>query len=113
MVVERWLKPKMIMLCLGIVATQAGVNAYAEDADTPAPIPYILSTCIVSGEINECPIAGETLVTLSDPLVKVYENREVRFCCAACIRKFESDPAGYFKKIDEALIKEQTPYYPL
>ncbi len=65
--------------------------------------PYTLDTCIVS---------GGTLGSMGDPIVKMYDGREVRFCCSGCIEKFEADKIGYFKKIDEQIIADQLPYYP-
>jgi YHS domain-containing protein len=65
--------------------------------------PYALDTCIVS---------GEKLGGMGDPIVKKYDGREVRFCCEGCIEKFEADQAGFFKKIDAKIIKDQLRYYP-
>jgi YHS domain-containing protein len=66
--------------------------------------PYTLSTC---------PVSGENLGSMGDPVVKVYEGREVRFCCASCVGAFEKDPAKYLANIDEMIIAQQMPYYPL
>lgn len=69
-----------------------------------APEPYPLSTC---------PISGGRLGSMGDPIVKVYEGREVRFCCNACPPKFEKDLAKNLAKVDEAIVKDQTALYPL
>ncbi len=66
--------------------------------------PYLLDVCVVS---------GEKLGTMGDPIVKVYEGRAIRFCCGGCIKKFEADSATYWKKVDERIVKRQTPFYPL
>lgn len=66
--------------------------------------PYTLDTCAVS---------GEKLGSMGEPIVKVYDDREVRFCCAGCIDGFEADQAGYFAKVDEAMIRQQLMHYPL
>ncbi len=66
--------------------------------------PYTLSTC---------PVSGESLGSMGDAVVKVYEGREVRFCCASCVVAFEKDPAKHFAKIDEMIVEQQMPYYPL
>ena len=66
--------------------------------------PYLLSTCAVS---------GEKLGGMGDPIVKVYDGREVRFCCEGCIEDFEADPAAYWEKVDARIIERQMPYYPL
>jgi hypothetical protein len=66
--------------------------------------PYPLATC---------PISGEKLGSMGDPIVKVYDGREVRFCCKSCPPKFEKDLAASFSKLDEQIIKDRGPIYPL
>ncbi|MCL4742618.1 MAG: hypothetical protein KJZ54_10495 [Phycisphaerales bacterium] len=60
-----------------------------------------------------CPISGRKLGSMGEPVVKRYDGREVRFCCAGCIDRFEADRAAAWKKIDEAMAKDQRPFYPL
>lgn len=60
-----------------------------------------------------CPISGKSLGSMGDAIVKEYDGREVRFCCAGCIGRFEADKKAGFKKIDEQLVKVQVHYYPL
>ncbi|MBI1784517.1 hypothetical protein HYR69_05180 [Candidatus Sumerlaeota bacterium] len=78
----------------------------AKKAESPAqtlPDPYPLDVCIVS---------GQKLGEMGDPIIKVYDGREIRFCCPACPKKFEADKAGYLKKLDEAIVAQQKPIYP-
>lgn len=63
--------------------------------------------------LDMCPITGKKLGTMGDPVVKLYDGREVRFCCPACPEKFEKDFAASLAKIDEKLVKDQGPLYPL
>lgn len=63
--------------------------------------------------LGACPISGKKLGAMGDAIVKVYDGREVRFCCKMCIKKFEADPAAGFEKIDEQIIASQMRYYPL
>lgn len=63
--------------------------------------------------LDTCPITGKKLGSMGDPVVKRYDGREVRFCCSACPEKFEKDKAANFAKIDEKIIKDQGPLYPL
>ncbi|MBN4052702.1 hypothetical protein JYU07_00300 [Roseiflexus sp. AH-315-K22] len=62
--------------------------------------------------LDVCPVSGEKLGSMGDPIVKKYDGREVRLCCAGCIDQFEADKAGYFKKMDEKITKDQVRYYP-
>ncbi|MBI3736832.1 hypothetical protein HY256_10000 [Candidatus Sumerlaeota bacterium] len=57
-------------------------------------IPYPLDRCIVT---------GNKLGTMGDPVIKVYEGREIRFCCPACPPKFDADKVNYLKKLDAAI----------
>lgn len=72
--------------------------------DEPAIAPYPLGVC---------PVSGKKLGAMGDPIVKTYDGREVRFCCPACVRPFESDQATYMKKIDDLIVKDQLRYYPM
>jgi YHS domain-containing protein len=86
-----------------VIAGMGGLQA----ADTKAEFkgdPYTLDTCVVM---------GKKLGSMGDPVVKTYDGREVRFCCESCVPKFEAEPAKYLKRLDEELISQQTPHYPL
>ena len=77
-----------------------------EEVETPARTgdPYTLGTC---------PISGEELGSMGDSVVRVYDGREVRFCCEMCVGKFEGDTKASFKSVDEKIIADQLRYYPL
>lgn len=51
---------------------------------------YPLKTCIVT---------DSKLGSMGDPITKVYNGQEVKFCCAPCIKKFEANPEKYLTKI--------------
>ncbi len=87
---------------LAIALTVAAQATSAADGK-PTIIPYTLDVC---------PVSGQKLGTMGDPVVKQYDGREVRFCCSGCIGKFEADQPGYMKKIDELIVKDQLRYYP-
>ncbi|MCA9278575.1 MAG: hypothetical protein H6815_07945 [Phycisphaeraceae bacterium] len=63
--------------------------------------------------LSECPVSGQKLGSMGDPIVQKYDGREVRFCCAGCIETFEADTDAYWKKADELIIKDQLRYYPI
>lgn len=62
---------------------------------------------------DHCPISGEELGSMGEPVVREYDGREVRFCCKMCIRKFEADTTAGFEKLDKVMVEAQLPYYPL
>lgn len=86
------------MLCARFAQAEA-----AKPAAAPGD-PYTLDTC---------PVTGEKLGGMGDPVVEVIGGREVRFCCQGCVAKYEAKQAEYEKKVDEAIIAQQKPYYPL
>lgn len=63
--------------------------------------------------LETCPVSGQELGSMGPPVVWVHEGREVRFCCAGCVPKFEADPQKFLDKIDEAIIEQQLPWYPM
>jgi hypothetical protein len=68
-------------------------------ADKPATEekakPYPLQTCIVSDE----EFGGD----MGDPIVKVYDGREVKFCCKSCVGKYEKNKEAFNVKLDAAV----------
>lgn len=63
--------------------------------------------------LSSCPVSGEALGSMGDPIVKVIDGREVRFCCNMCVGRFEKNKDAYFEQIDEQMIADQLPYYPM
>lgn len=63
--------------------------------------------------LDTCPVSGMKLGSMGDAVVKEIDGREVRFCCGNCPEKFEADAATYIQKIDTAIAKQQTDFYPL
>jgi YHS domain-containing protein len=60
-----------------------------------------------------CPVSGEELGSMGEPVVYMHEGREIKFCCEACVEPFESNPAQYLAAVDAAMIEQQRPDYPL
>jgi YHS domain-containing protein len=72
-----------------------------------------IPTAMSAYPIDYCLVSGEKLGEMGDPVIKMYEGREVRFCCGMCPATFEKDQAKYLKKLDEAIIAKEKPTYPL
>lgn len=66
--------------------------------------PYTFGTCAVSG----APLGSK-----GDPIAHIEDGREVKFCCAGCKPKFESDPSSFLGKVDKEVIAQQKNFYPL
>jgi YHS domain. len=73
--------------------------AFASDpAPAKSDTPYPIDTCVVT---------GEALGSMGDPYVHVHKetdkpDREVRFCCKGCLKRFNKAPAKYLAKLDAA-----------
>lgn len=78
--------------------------AQTPDSTTRIGDPYPLATC---------PVSGERLGMMGEPIVRVYAGREIRFCCKQCPAKFEADPNRYLAEVDRKIIRQQMPFYPL
>lgn len=67
--------------------------------------------------LDTCPVSGEKLGSMGDPVVKEYRTkfgmREVRFCCDGCVEPFNKELEENIKEIDEKLIEQQKAHYPL
>ena len=98
---RRLLPLAALLLCS---ASALAAAPTAQGPETPSPRPYPLNTC---------PVSGEELGTMGEPIVKIYDAREVRFCCKSCIKKFEANPDEYWAKVDAQIIAEQRMHYPL
>ena len=98
---EKEMKIKLTVLTLAALLA-AGLVVRAEEKAAAAPKDtYLLKTCVVS---------DEELGGMDDMVKYTYKSadgkeREVRFCCKKCIKKFQKDPAPYLKKLDDAEAK--------
>lgn len=80
-----------------------GNAAPAGEAASGPTYPYTLDACPVGGPLG----------SMGEPVVKVYHNREVRFCCAGCIDEFEANQAKYWGEIDAKVVEQQLMHYPI
>lgn len=103
-----------------VLASMVAGLALAQPETKPAPKPKDAPKTAEPAKdkaaaypLTTCPISGGKLGSMGEPVVKVYEGREVKFCCASCPPTFEKDVAKSLAKLDESIIKDQTPFYPL
>ena len=52
-------------------------------------------------EQTHCPVSGEKLGSMGEPVVVTHEGTSVKPCCDGCIEKFEKDSAKYVAKLKE------------
>ncbi len=63
--------------------------------------------------LETCPVSGEKLGRMGEPVDHVNGTRLVRFCCPSCIKVFKKEPEKIMAKVDEGLITAQKASYPL
>lgn len=81
-------------------AAQAHETAKVDEAGDPYPL-------------TTCPVSGEDLGTMGEPVTLSIEGREVRLCCRGCVSKVEAEPDRYLAAADQEIIAHQKPHYPL
>jgi hypothetical protein len=64
------------------------------------PNKYSLDVCVVS---------NEKLGSMGDPVTIMHGEKEIKFCCKSCVKKFKADPDKYLKIIAEAEKTGKTP----
>jgi YHS domain-containing protein len=63
--------------------------------------------------LQTCPVSGEKLGKMGEPIDLVYRNRLVRLCCKGCKSKFLKDSGKFVTKLDAAVVAAQGPKYSL
>jgi YHS domain-containing protein len=63
--------------------------------------------------LDTCPVTGEKLGSMGEPVVYNHNGREIKFCCAGCIEEFEANADKYIAEIDKQIIAQQLKNYPL
>lgn len=60
-----------------------------------------------------CPVSGEPLGSMGEPIVVTVEGRAAKLCCGGCRKAFLAEPAKHFGIIDKVITEQQMPYYPM
>lgn len=87
---------KGILPACGVIAVAVVLPLsalHAAESKTEKLKPYPLKTCVVS---------GEKLDGMGKPHVLAYQGREIKLCCAGCLKEFNKEPAKYIKKLEAA-----------
>lgn len=82
------MKRRLFLFTIPVLALMLAGCASAPARD--AVRPYPLDTCIVT---------GNALGSMGDPITKVYDGQEVKFCCKPCVEEFEADPSAFLKQL--------------
>jgi len=63
--------------------------------------------------LEVCPVSGQELGAMGEPIEFVYGTRYVKLCCDGCIEDFQANAAEHFEPIDAAIADAQRDDYPL
>ena len=101
-----WSKDKKDAFVEASLASQdAGAKKAAAKEAVAAPNePYTLATC---------PVSGEKLGSMGEPIVLEADGSQVKLCCKGCTKSFKADTEKYMKVVREGIAAQQLPYYPL
>lgn len=61
--------------------------------------------------METCPITGEPLTAMGEPVETLIGHRLVKLCCAGCLDKASADPEATLAKLDAAVVAQQGPGY--
>ena len=87
-----------------VMVTAVALAALVGDAcaNEPESDPYPLRNCV----ILDCPLDdGAEVLYVGD--------REIRVCCEDCVNQFSAGENTWIGVVDERIIEQQTPFYPL
>lgn len=104
---------RLVRLCC-----KSCVKEFKKDPATAAAILKSIDEGVIKAQkdgypLHTCPVSGEELGGMGEPLDVVHGTRLVRLCCKGCVKGFQKDPAKTMAQIDAALIAEQKKTYPL
>jgi hypothetical protein len=63
--------------------------------------------------LNRCPQCHRYLGTRGDPIERSYDHRHIRFCHEECRVAFEANLPNSIARLDDQMIADQLPWYPL
>ena len=63
--------------------------------------------------LETCPVSGDKLGSMGEPVDALAGHRLVKLCCPGCRAELDADPAAAVEKVDAAIIAAQKPDYPM
>ena len=56
--------------------------------------------------LDMCLVMDSKLGSMGDPISRVYEGQEGKFCCQPCVDEFEADPDYYMAQLAEQIAEK-------
>ena len=89
-----------------VEAFKADPGKYLADVDAK-----LIETQREHYPLDTCPVSGQALGSMGEPVEMVVGNRLVKLCCGGCVGKAEADPEAVIAKLDAAVIAQQADGY--
>ena len=92
---------------IALAAAVALIFTSCEKPATTSTTPPAEETAMVSDDnypMKTCPVSGEELGSMGDPVIVEHEGTTVKLCCKSCIKKFNADPEKYTTMVKEAQV---------
>jgi len=105
--------PRAFLAVLFSGVALAGQQQDPAKAAAPSSDAKVIAQQLPSYPLTTCPISEEPLESMGKAVDIVHEGHLVRFCCKNCLGKFKKDPAPVLKTIEDAVVAQQLPKYPL
>jgi hypothetical protein len=100
---------RLIRVCCGRCEKKVQADATASIAKIDAAV---ISAQKPLWPLKACPISGEAMGSMGDPIDMVVGTRYVQLCCKGCIRGVKKDTTKFLAKLDTKLIPELVKTYP-
>ena len=95
---------KTIPSILAIVSIALLTASCGEKTETTVEAPAVEATADTTETypMTTCPVSGEELGSMGDPVIVEHEGTTVKLCCKSCIEDFNADPEKYTAMVKEA-----------
>lgn len=55
-----------------------------------------------------CPVTGEPLGSMGDPIPVTVQGRTIQVCCQGCVAAVQKNPEKYLKAVDDELARSDS-----
>lgn len=95
------------LLCAGFAGAAlllSGCSKSDPVLPTPPATPTQTSAATAAAKVKPyplttCPVSGEKLGEMGEPVSFVYQGQEIKLCCKNCRKDFDKDPAKFLSKL--------------
>lgn len=106
----------LALLSLSLAGMALAPNAGKDEKKPETPKEKAPAKSDVKGDpylLDHCAVCDQKFDEKHPAMTQDVDGREFRFCCKECAAKFKAEPAKFTAKVDEELVKQQLPFYPL